>query len=214
MCARQLPLIDFAARRWRRHAANLPERGIVSRRLSIAVLSLAGIVGLSPRTAPEPFVLDSTGSTYPFVTRLQGTLERRGDSLHISITEGLVASQIPAEIGADGIVSNVAIAFGLGRQDGDGWVMEHDTEPQRVAVRLEPEHSTSVGPLHFLVTGLDTIPAGERWLVAQVQVDQHLPRVQAGILTSYACAERNLLGATEASRKRAEAMKAAYSTIC
>ena len=100
MCARQLPLIDFAARRWRRHAANLPERGIVSRRLSIAVLSLAGIVGLSPRTAPEPFVLDSTGSTYPFVTRLQGTLERRGDSLHISITEGLVASQIPAEIGA------------------------------------------------------------------------------------------------------------------
>jgi hypothetical protein len=185
----------------------------VFRRLLLGTVVWVGSVSWEVQMS-QSFELDSTGSTYPFVARLSGTMERRGDSLHITVAEGLVKSQIPGDVGADGVVSEVSVAFGLGRQDADGWVMDNETPPQEIVARLEPENKASVPPLRLVVVGLDSVTPRDRWLVAEVRVRQHLPGVQAGILSSYACAETNLAGATESSRKRAAAMKAAYSTTC
>ncbi|HMJ59216.1 MAG TPA: hypothetical protein VK467_08770, partial [Gemmatimonadales bacterium] len=161
-----------------------------------------------------PFDLNSTGSMYPFVARLQGAISERHDSLIIEVRGGVVGSQIPSELGDEGAGTNVSIAFGLGRQDPDGWNFEHETEAQQVAEVLRTGQTAKVGTLRFVIPGVDTVPLAERWLVAQVGVQQHLPGIQAGLLTSYACVEENLRGPTPTSRVRATGMKKQYSTIC
>ena len=163
---------------------------------------------------PEPFELNSTASTYPFVMRLNGTVQQHGDSLIIQVDSGLVRSQIPLDLGADGLATNVAVAFALGYQDGDGWNSSRDTPTQFVADSLGVGQTRPVQSMQFVITGLDTVLVADRWLVAELSVDQHLPGVQAGRMASYACATENLAGATPASRSRAERMAAAYSHTC
>jgi hypothetical protein len=125
-----------------------------------------------------------------------------------------VLSQIPVKLGVAGVAHDVTITFGLGRQDPDGWNFEHETAPQLVADTIRPGQTAKIGNLRFVIAGLDTVPLADRWLVAQVGVQQHLPGIEAGLLTSYACAEANLRGPTSASRVRAKGMKNQYSTIC
>lgn len=181
-------------------------------RFAVALVLLpAAAFAVDPGT---PFDLNSTDSTYPFVTRLQGSISERHDSLIIDVRGGVVGSQIPSELGDEGAVSSVAIAFGLGRQDPDGWNYEHETEAQQVAEALRPGQRTKVGTMRFVIAGVDTVPLAERWLVAEVGVQQHLPGYRAGLMVSYACAEENLRGPTPTSRVRATGMKTQYSTIC
>jgi hypothetical protein len=187
-------------------------------RISFALLLPVAVFiagGRSPSpSAPQSFDLNSTGSTYPFVTRVRGTVSESHDSLLIEVEGGLVRSQIPGEHGEEGVARSVSIAFGLGRQDPDGWNFEHETEAQQVTLVLEPGRTAQVGKRRFAIPGVDTIPLADRWLVAEVGVQQRLPGIQAGLLTSYACAEDNLKGPTPASRVRAKGMRKEYSQIC
>jgi len=177
---------------------------------SFTVLLALGTTG--DRT--EPFELDSTHSTYPFVTRLTGVFSERGDSLVIDVATGSVGSQIPASVGKDGVAEEISIAFGLGRPDSGSWSFDHETTQQLVAPRLRPGERKQVPALHFVISGTDTVPLADRWLVAELRVRQHLPGVQAGFLNSYACAEDNLRGPTDSSRHRASQMRENYSHIC
>jgi len=177
---------------------------------SLTVLLALGTTG--DRT--EPFELDSTHSTYPFVTRLTGVFSERGNSLVIDVATGSVGSQIPANLGKDGVAEEISIGFGLGRPDSGSWSFDHETAPQIVAPSLRPGERKRVGALHFVISGTDTVPLADRWLVAELRVRQHLPGVQAGFLNSYACAEDNLRGPTDSSRHRASQMRENYSHIC
>jgi len=179
------------------------------------IASLAAI--LSSNRGPQisqPFELNSFGSDYPFVARLTGTTMERGDTLFIDVSDGTVASQIPSNLGDQGKATEIGIAFGLGSQNGDGWKFKHDTPPQPVAASLNPQEQHKISSLHFFIVGLDTIPAADRWLVAQILVRQHLPSIQPGFLASYACAETNLRGSTRQSDARAARMKAQYAQTC
>src|SRR6266498_1063356 len=71
---------------------------------------------MSAGSLPATFDLDSTKSTYPFVMRLQGTMELQGDSLVIEVRSGVIRSAIPAYLGEQGIARDVQIAFGLGEK--------------------------------------------------------------------------------------------------
>ena len=204
--------MTFGARRLADGRDRLQPHHMIPPRFVVALVLLP--VAAFAVDTETPFDLNSTGSTYPFVTRLQGTISERHDSLIIEVRGGVVGSQIPSELGDEGAGTNVSIAFGLGRQDPDGWNYEHETEAQQVAEVLRPGQTATVGMLRFVITGLDTVPLVERWLVAEVGVQQQLPGIRAGLLTSYACAEENLRGPTPTSRLRAKGMKKQYSTIC
>jgi len=179
-----------------------------------AQLAVPLLAILAAWSSSKPFTLDSTVSTYPFVTRLFGTLDQRGDSLIIDVNSGLVRSQIPQDVGDDGTAEDVSIAFGLGSPDSDSWSFDHATVAQRVTSSLRPGATSKFGALRFVITGLDTVPVVDRWLVAQVLVQQHLPGVQAGLLASYACSEENLRGDTPSSAERTRRMRANYSHTC
>jgi hypothetical protein len=162
----------------------------------------------------DRFDLNSTASTYPFVTRLQGTVAQIGDSLVVLVEGGVVRSQIPTDLQDEGLGRDVSIALGLGYPDSGSWSSELDTKPQLIAPVLAPGASSAIGPLRVVIAGVDTILLADRWLVAQVRVQQRLPGLPPGLIASYACAEENLRGPTTASRARAEAMKKDYSHIC
>ena len=132
----------------------------------------------------------------------------------VQVNGGIVRSQIPSDLGSEGLTTNVAVGFGLGYRDGDGWNSSRDTPTQPVADSLGVGQTRPVPPMRFVITGLDTIPGSERWLVAELTVDQHLPGVQAGRMASYACATKNLTGVTAESRSRAERMASAYAHAC
>jgi hypothetical protein len=186
---------------------------LVSALRTYFALFLLAIPSATPPPA-QPFDLDSTSSTYPFVMRLQGTMELRGDLLTVDVRSGLVASAIPTDLGDDGIARDIRIAFGVGEPIEGGWSMKNDTRAQLVAVSLPPGEMRPIGSLRFQVSGISKLPAADRWLTARLTVKQHLPGVPAGPLSSYACSERNLLGATDASRERAAQMRKAYSHAC
>lgn len=169
------------------------------------------------RPLTDRFDLNSTGSTYPFVTRLQGSLTERGDSLLIEVDTGFVGSRLPVAHGAAGNGLEVSIAFGLGLQHGTyGWDFGLDslTSPQVVARVLRPGETARVGRLRIWIRGIENIPLADRWLAAEVRVRSRLPAVRLDSLISYACAEENLRGPTPASRLRAKGMKTQYSRAC
>jgi len=168
------------------------------------------------RADPRKFELNSTNSTYPLVARLRGTLIEQGDSLVIDVEGDFVRSQVPELFGAAGAANDVQISFGLGRQGADDWTFEHRSEAQLVTSRLWPGTSAKVRSLHFIVGGVDTVPLVDRWLVAELRVQQQLPGMRGGALVSYACATENLTGVTPASAARAARMKTRtqYSNAC
>jgi hypothetical protein len=179
------------------------------------LLFTAGANPVSPATSqPRSFDLDSTKSTYPFIMRLQGTTELRGGSLVVEVRSGIVRSAIPAHLGEQGVARDVRIVFGLGEKTTQGWTTVHDTPPQLVAASLSPGETRQLGPLHFVVDGIDGVVLRDRWLTASLGVIQRLPGIRAGLLWSYACAEDSLLGATDASRARAKLMRDTYSRTC
>ncbi|MCI0628179.1 MAG: hypothetical protein L0387_42095 [Acidobacteria bacterium] len=182
----------------------------------VALLLIVGAAdtGIPATSFLTTFDLDSTKSTYPFVMRLQGTIELQADSLVIEVHSGLIRSAIPAHLGEVGIARDVQIAFGLGEKTTKGWTTSRDTPAQIVAPSLSPGETRSLGPLHFVISDIKGIPIRDRWLAATLRVTQRLPGVPAGPLESYACAEDNLLGATAASRERAKLMRTAYSHTC
>jgi hypothetical protein len=177
-------------------------------------LIVAGTDVVSAGSLPASFDLDSTQSTYPFVMRLQGTLELQGDSLVIDVRSGVIRSAIPVHLGERGVAQDVQIVFGLGGKTAKGWTTTHDTPAQIVAPSLSPGEARSVGPIRFVVSGIQGLSIRDRWLAASLGVMQRLPGIPAGLLWSYACAEENLLGVTDASRERANRMRAAYSRTC
>jgi hypothetical protein len=174
----------------------------------------AGPPASSAASSKQRFDLDSTDSTYPFVMRLQGTMELRGDTIVINVERGLVHSAIPKDLSDEGEARDIRITFGVGEKTADGWTMTHDSEDQVVASGLSPDETRSLGSLHYLVSDLSTVSKADTWLVARLTVTQHLPGVPAGFLSSYGCSQVNFLGATKASRERAKGMKTAYSKIC
>lgn len=176
------------------------------------IASLLGLLAISNDS--KPFDLDSTASTYPFVVRVVGASHEQGGSVIVDVSGGVVGSQIPSDLGDDGIAREISVAFGLGSRDSDSWSFDHETPAQPVAPSLRPGETQKIDVLHFAITGLDTVPLADRWLVVQLRVQQHLPGIQAGLLTSYACAEDNLRGATPESRARARRMRSNYSNIC
>ncbi len=179
------------------------------------VLVIAGANGVSAGSLPATFDLDSTKSTYPFVMRLQGTMELwGGNSLVIDVRSGVVRSAIPAHLGEQGVARNVQITFGLGEKTAKGWTTTHDTPARIVVPSLSPGEGRSLGPMRFVVSGINGISFRDRWLAASLGVMQRLPGIPAGLLWSYACAEDNLLGVTDASRERGNLMRAAYSRSC
>jgi hypothetical protein len=187
--------------------------GIVGSLLLVSLILGSGSASAAEPQA-EPFVLDSTPSTYPFSMRIEGTLQRDGDTMVVTVKSGEVRSNIPADLGADGVATSVVIWMGVGRVVPAGWQMTNDTEPQTVSAELRPGESLPVTPHRFVVKGLKGLPAAEIWLAARLTVNQRLPGVPAGPLSSYACAEPNLAGPTAASRERARAMAANYAHAC
>ena len=161
-----------------------------------------------------PFALDSTGSTYPLVMRLEGTTERKGDVIVVEVKSGLVRSMLPADLQDEGVVRHVTIAFGLGKDIENGWQMINDTDPQNVAFDLKPGESFSVSPRRFVIRKLDERAFADQWLSARLTVDQKLPEVTPGLLSSYACSTVNLLGETAKSKDRKKRMLQNYSHAC
>ena len=181
----------------------------------VATLLAAGTnAGKSAASPLAPFDLDSTQSTYPFAMRLRGTTEVQGDSLVIQVRSAVIRSAIPIHLGEQGIGRDIRIIFGLGEKTAQGWTTSHDTEAQFIAASLSPGESRSFGPLRFVIGPIKGISLQDRWLAASLGVTQQLPGMQPGVLWSYACAEDNLLGATDASRERAKLMRSAYSRTC
>jgi len=184
--------------------------------LVVSMLLLAGGAGtLASATSPQTtFDLDSTKSTYPFVMRLQGTTAVQGDSIVVELRSGVIRSAIPANLGEAGVARDIRIVFGLGEKTAQGWTTSHDTPAQIVAPSLSPGETRPLAPLRFIISGISSMPLRDRWLAASIGVTQRLPGIQAGLLWSYACADDNLLGATDASRERAKLMRIAYSRTC
>lgn len=194
-------------------------------KLLIAVTTLAltyfaiGAVARQDAASPSlsarrPFVVDSTKSTYPFTLHVVGSFEVRGDSISVSVTDGAIVSAIPTYIGEAGVATEVQVAVGLGVVGNEGWRFEAASPPQFVARALKPGERVSIPPMEFTVAGVAGRPLAEQWLTAQLTVRQTLPGIRAGVLASYACAYDNVLGTTDASRKRSDAMQRSYSTVC
>jgi len=177
-------------------------------------LLLAQSPNAPPQSVPRPFVLDSTASRYPFALRLLGTFDVRGDEILVRVTEGYVVSAIPADLGAEGVASEVQIAVGIGRAIDSGWRIEVVSPPQEVASVLKPREKRSIPPLQFTITGVAGRPLEEQWLSAQLRVRQTLPGIPAGFLASYACAEENILGPTAGSLRRVGELRKNYSHVC
>lgn len=179
-------------------------------------LSIVAGASVAPPEKPtaRPFVLDSTMSTYPFTIRVEGTYQLKGDALLVSVRGGEIRSAIPADLGEDGVATEVRIAFGLGGSVENGWRMQSDTADQVLAARLVPGESVSFQQLAFVVSGVGESRLNDQWLAVRLGVVQHHPGVPAGLLWSYACSEDNVLGPTAASRERAKLMKSAYSHTC
>ena len=162
----------------------------------------------------EPFVLDSTGSTYPFVMRLEGTAKRGRDMIEIVVKAGTVRSAIPAEYGEEGKASHVSIQFGLGSTTSRGWQMSNDSESQVISAELFPGETLPITTHRFTIRGLKEVPLADVWLAARLTVVQRLPELPAGPLSSYACLQVNLLGETPGSKDRAKRMATNYSKAC
>jgi hypothetical protein len=162
----------------------------------------------------QAFVLDATGSTYPFSLRIEGVAERHGKTIDVTVSKGLIRSTIPTDLDQAGIARDVRVAFGLGETTAQGWKMVMETPDQPVAPRLSPGESQELGPMHFVVTGVNASQLRERWIAARLTVEQKLPGLPAGPLFSYACSETNFFGATSESKERASGMKLNYSHTC
>lgn len=186
---------------------------VASLLMSFQVLGAPSTVPAAP-TKVESFVLDSTVSTYPFTIRVEGTYELSGDTLLVKVRGGEIRSAIPLDLGDEGLASDIRIAFGLGGSIETGWRMAFATPHQVLAPKLAPGKSIAFHQMTFVVTGVEHAPLADQWLSVRVGVMQHLPGVPAGILSSYACSEQNILGPTDASRARAKQMKTAYSHTC
>ena len=92
---------------------------------------LAGIACEVTRQSGDRFDLDSTASTYPFVTRLQGTMTTMGDSLVVLVDSGMITSRIAPQLEDEGTARDVHIALAhLARRFG------HALGEQRQAVEL------------------------------------------------------------------------------
>src|SRR5690348_8873056 len=78
----------------------------------------------------EPFVLDSTSSTYPFVFRVEGTLKRLGDTIEVSVKSGEIRSAIPSDLGDEGKATVVLVSFGVGHAPEGGWQMVNHSQPE------------------------------------------------------------------------------------
>lgn len=187
--------------------------GVVSFLLGVFVLGPAA-AGAETQSKAEPFVLDSTESTYPFTIRVEGTYELSGDTILVTVRGGEIRSAIPADLGDAGLAGDIRIAFGLGGVVKEGWRMAFDTPDQVLAPRLAPGKSVALHEMKFVVSGVAHAPLADQWLSVRVGVMQRLPGVPEGLLSSYACSEQNILGPNDASRERAKRMKTAYSHTC
>ena len=189
-------------------------------RLALAAYSLAAVtLGPAPAVASDgelggAFTLDSTGSTYPLVMRLEGTTERKGDVVVVEVKTGLVRSMLPGDLQDKGVVGHVTIALGLGKDAENGWQMINDTDAQNIAFDLKPGESASVTLRRFVIKKIDGSALADEWLAARLTVDQKLPDVAPGPLSSYACSTINLLGETTKSKDRKERMRRNYSHAC
>ena len=141
-------------------------------------------------------------------------MQLQDDSLVIEVRRAEIRSAIPTHLGEPGVARDVRIVFGLGEKTAQGWTTSRDTPGQLVAPSLRPGESRLLKPLRFIIGGIRGISLSDRWLAASLGVSQSLPGLQAGLLWSYACAEDNLLGATDTSRTRAKLMRDAYSRAC
>ena len=120
-----------------------------------------------PEPTSEPILLDSTGSTYPFVMRLEGKSVRTESSIEVEIKSGIVSSSIPADLGADGLAKNVVLRMGIGRKLKDGWQMGNASDPLLLAAELRPGESLPITLHRFVVRGLgDSASLADVWLVA------------------------------------------------
>ena len=182
--------------------------------LQIAALAWPTTDGSGAARARNRFVLDSTNSTYPFVMRVEGTFVRKAHSLEITVETGLVHSAIPGDVGTEGMAADIQVAMGLGKSTEQGWTMDIEAPQQFVAMKLAPGETQIIGRRTFVIKNLARVNLAERWLSARLTVKQALPGVQPGLLSSYACSEQNLLGATAASRERANRMRSEYSHTC
>jgi hypothetical protein len=182
--------------------------------LLLAAIASTAVEGSGVGVARNRFVLDSTGSTYPFVVRVEGTFAQKANTLEITVEAGLVHSAIPEDVGAEGVATDIEVAMGLGKSTEQGWTMDIEAPQQFVAMKLNPGETQVISRRTFVIKNLAKVNLAERWLSARLTVKQALPGVQPGLLSSYACSEQNLLGATPASRERANKMRGGYSHTC
>jgi hypothetical protein len=152
------------------------------------------------RGGTQPFELNSTSSTYPFVMRLVGTMERH--TTHYSCRSVMARSPAkPPDLANQGLAThNVAVRAWRG--GGWGWGCRI-RQASRGCDSLPAGGTRNVVAMRFVVTGVDTVPMKERWLVAELSVVQSR-QVWKPALVSYACAPDNLAGPTPASRERAQ----------
>ena len=185
----------------------------------IAVLFLASAPAIDAQTrsrdvTERTFEVNSAGSDYPFVMSLRGVYRVFRDSVVVEIARGVIASQVPAQFGAKGRATDVTLAVGLGSGTPDSWRFLHDTKEAKIGPMLAPEQQLPVPMIRLVITGVDTIPLGDRWLAFQVGVQQEIPGMRAGRMVNFACSEDYLLGATLSSRARAMRQRAAYAQVC
>ena len=114
----------------------------------------------------------------------------------------------------EGLATHVAIAFGLGSDTEKGWRMTNDTDDLLVAADLKPGESLPVTAHRFVIKGLEPASLADVWLVARLTVDQKLPELRPGLLSSYACAAINLGGETRKSKDRKKRMIENYAHAC
>ncbi len=193
----------------------MPQRTPVTPALLVLVVLLSlTTTGASAPHVQKTFVLDSTASTYPFVLRLEGRIAQRHNILEITVEKGLVHSAIPEDTGSEGLATNIQVTVGLGRNTENGWTLDIEAPEQFIAMKLTPGETQTISRRIFVIKNVRNIDLASRWLAARLTVKQALPGVQPGLLSSYACSEENLLGATPASRERSEKMRSAYSHTC
>jgi hypothetical protein len=182
--------------------------------VAMALGSARALAAPGPEVPAEPFVLDSTQSTYPFVFRVEGTLKRLGDTIEVRVKSGEIRSTVPPDLGEDGQATNVLMSFGVGRPIEGGWQMVNHSQPDTVSTELRPGESLPLTPHRFVIKGLSGMPLAEMWLAASLTVTQKLPGMPAGPLSSYGCSTINLLGDTPSSRERAKKMAGNYAHVC
>lgn len=168
----------------------------------------------SANVTERTFEVNSAGSDYPFVVSLRGVYRIFRDSVVVEIARGVIASQVPAQLGAKGRATDVTLAVGLGSGTPDSWRFLHETKEVKIGSSLAPEQQLPVPLIRLVVTGVDSIPLGDRWLAFQVGVQQEIPGMRAGRMVNFACSEDYLLGATLSSQARAIRQRAAYAQVC